>query len=1178
MKKPFTTSKRAGVAGTLALLVLGSGRAGAELSFPDVPLLISNSVPPNLVLMLDNSGSMNAIAPVAPYDPAAAQSACPAANLVPTNRQVELYVGNSPSGEPRIALSFVVEPGGESDTDQGGSPAELVDAVFAQGVGAGQLCFDPAANIRYSARLDLSRNVATDIVDGVEYRIPRTYEPASYSGHFLNWYFNPDNTDKTWNSGELLKPLGDDALVRTRAQIARTAAIELVGTLDQRLRVGLASYNSGDGGTLNVGVAHLSPTHRANLTAGLNALQFTGPTPLAETLSGIGRYLTQGYDSGGLLSLHPGQPNQSAQSVARVLPRTLRNSERFSEPPIARETSCQQSFAALLTDGLPNGDRNEEGNIGESLLDYDGDCSGANAANCLPSPHYDRKPGRRYESQGSDYLDDIAQALFEIDLRPDFPNESLSGVQFKNNLVTHMIGFADDDVVNDPLILDTAIKGGGRFFAARDAAELRTAFDSIVSEVLDRSGGFSAVALTTTILNESTRVFQSRFNSVDWSGDLSSLPVSTGSVGGSCPLVPLGSVCAVEWSAAAQLDTLSPGSRVILTQRASNGAGIPFRWANLDASQRALLDIHFNPVTRTGSVDSRGEERLDYIRGDRALESAGNFRVRGTLLGDIVNSDPVFVGTPSQAYPFPGYAAFRVARAARERMVYVGANDGMLHGFRVSDGRELLAYVPNALFGRTDEPKLARLTANPYIHTWGVDGSPIVGDIQIGSAGAAADWRSYLVGALEYGGQGLFALDVTDPSSFSESNASDIVKWEFTDANSGVEGRDLGRTFSEPFIVKMKNGRWAAIIGNGYNNTEADGNASSTGQAALFIIFMDGPGADGVWNAGTEYIKLTVPGGSATAPNGMATPAPVDIDGDSLIDYVYAGDLLGNLWQFNVNSTDSSSWRVGYGAQPLFAAGAGQPITATPEVGLNLLTADDPDDVIVYFGTGQFIANGDNTPDGQQDQSFYGIFANPISSPGPPVAETGAITAVTRGDLLEQSIVQETEVNGNQVRITSSQTLDLTVHKGWFIDLRTPGSGNQGERQVTRPVLRNGRIVFTTLKPSQEPCDFGGGGFLMEIEAQTGSRPTRPALDITNDITVDEEDLLDGVNTGAGVADDVVVSGIGAETGILSRPAVLAIPPNLEIKIVGTSGGTVETFGEAVNTRTGRITWREINP
>ncbi len=211
-------------------------------------------------------------------------------------------------------------------------------------------------------------------------------------------------------------------------------------------------------------------------------------------------------------------------------------------------------------------------------------------------------------------------------------------------------------------------------------------------------------------------------------------------------------------------------------------------------------------------------------------------------------------------------------------------------------------------------PNLSLLTSTTYTHKFYVDGTATAGDAFFNN-----DWHTILVGSLDKGGPGIYALDVTDPSSFSEASPTNLLLWEFTDSTDA----DLGYTYSHPAIVRMANGKWAAVFGNGYNNTTADGHASTTGRAVLYIAFIN-EGRDGVWTSGTDYIKIDTKVGSTTTPNGLATVDPVDLNGDNIVDAIYAGDLQGNMWKFDVSNTNSAQWKVAYGTAsvpaPLFTA------------------------------------------------------------------------------------------------------------------------------------------------------------------------------------------------------------------------------------------------------------------
>ncbi len=320
-------------------------------------------------------------------------------------------------------------------------------------------------------------------------------------------------------------------------------------------------------------------------------------------------------------------------------------------------------------------------------------------------------------------------------------------------------------------------------------------------------------------------------------------------------------------------------------------------------------------------------------------------------MGDVVNSDPVYVGYPPFFYSFDNYQNFFNSYVGRTGVIYFGANDGMLHAIRESDGEELFAYVPDKVIAN-----LPQLTDPDYSHGFYVDGKPEYGDVYFNGS-----WKSVVASTLRAGGQGLFALDVTTPETF---DANDVL-WEFTDE---VDA-DLGYTYSQPQIRRMANGKWAVIIGNGINNTEADGHASTTGTGALFIIYIE-EGING-WSS-TDYVKITVPGGSLADPNALFTPAAADIDGDNKVDTIYAGDRNGKMWKFDVSSTNSNQWALDFSGSALFDAGSGHPITDRPAIAAHPMGAGFGQ--LVIFGTGQYIQNADNTDVGQPTQTLYAIW------------------------------------------------------------------------------------------------------------------------------------------------------------------------------------------------------------
>jgi type IV pilus assembly protein PilY1 len=908
---------------------------------------------------------------------------------------------------------------------------------------------------------------------------------------------------------------------RSRELVAKAAYGQVIANATN-VRMGLGTINNNNSAKRAVASMNADPTtgNKRALLDTLYSIHSADSTPLQTALKGAGLYY---------------------ECLSNMY---------FSTCPIlsaADGGACQQNFTILQTDGFYNGASPSVGNT-------DGPGNGNTAWD-----------GGAYADGWSDTLADVAMRYYERDLHTSLPNNVpiTPGVDDANHqhMVTYSVAFGVSGSLtsspSDPTVAfawpnpansnaakiddlrHAAYNGRGEFLDASNPNDLINALNAAINSIAERTSSAASVALNSGSHNANSRVYQARFNSGDWSGQLLSFPIDGD-----------GNISSPEWDAAVALSSQNYDTgRTILTYNPATHAGVPFRWAQLSTAQQTFL--HTNP---SGSADGQGAARLDYLRGSTAHEGTGNdYRVRLKRLGDLINSDPFYVGAP--AFPDSlgsGYAGFRTTYANRTPIVYVGGNDGMLHGFRASDGVEMFAYVPNKLYA-----KLSKLTNASYSHLYYADGSPTISDA-FGTFGTRCGagstcWRSVLVSGLRKGGQGYFALDVTDPSTFSESNAAKLVLWEFTDAHDA----DLGYTFSQPSMVKMPNGKWAAVFGNGYNNSEADGAASSTGRAVLYILFLD-MGLDGVWTLGTDYIKLDTGVGDTGTPNGLATAAPIDLDGDFTVDYIYAGDLRGNIWRFDVRDSNPSNWTA---PTLIFtatnASSNPQPITAGLEVGTHPNNINDPaaGGVLVYVGTGKYLENSDNTSSSFQTQTFYGLWDKLEASP----------SLITRSDLLQQTVLLETDGK----RVTSNTAIDWNTHKGWYLDL--PASG---ERVVSVPILRNKRIIFTTLIPNTQICSFGGTSWLMELNAHDGARLVNPPFDFNDDDMFDDADKIT-VNID-GTTQTVAVSGVQSDQGILPTSTVLS-SGTTEIKYnSGSAGGIFVTTEDPGVGAKGRLAWREF--
>ena len=711
------------------------------------------------------------------------------------------------------------------------------------------------------------------------------------------------------------------------------------------------------------------------------------------------------------------------------------------------------------------------------------------------------------------------------------------------------------------------------YFYATNPGELSNSLSKAFSSVVSTKSSSASIVADSVTLETGTHIYQAHFNSGDWTGDIQAFPLNL-----------QGEVGDPDWSAQAQLDSKAHTSRVILTTKPGVG-GVEFQWANLTATQQALLNT--DPVS--GAADTYGDKRLAYVRGDNSYELqeglTPKFRDRTHKLGDIVSSTPYYVGAPSFYYPDhfidyndtdSYYSAFMADIAAlnsdtgRTPMLYSGANDGMLHGFSAKTGEELIAYVPNAVYAN-----LPKLTDINYAHQYFVDGSPTAGDaydafpgctdsaLTVEASPLTPCWRTVLVGGMNAGAKGIYALDVTNPDDFAVANASHLVLWEIDSTTTGFS--ELGYTFGQPAIARMANGDWAVIVSNGYGST--------SGAAILYIIDL----------ATGSLIRALDTG--VTGGNGLSTAAPVDTDGNGIVEYIYAGDLKGNLWKFDVRSTNPGQWKSAFNQgstpKPLYIAKNAsdilQPITAAPEIGQHPTGTG----FMVFFGTGKYFEDGDNDPSSTPMQTFYGIWDKANGTYGK-----------TRSDLLQQTIdVEQTMTFGGHtydIRVTSDHPVtwddgDASTspnHFGWYMDLKLDAGGTgtavPGERVIHPAFLRYGRIVFITLIPSQHACDYGGTGWLMELDSTNGGRLDVSPFDLNHDGAFDSQEYVT-IDDGNGGTIDVPVSGKKSQVGIIQKPTVISAGKKEYKYSSGSKDAEIEMTTESTDAGgKGRASWRQL--
>lgn len=653
-----------------------------------------------------------------------------------------------------------------------------------------------------------------------------------------------------------------------------------------------------------------------------------------------------------------------------------------------------------------------------------------------------------------------------------------------------------------------AINGRGIFVNSNNIA---SGLGLIVNDILSRVGAAAAVAVNNAnVVQGNNFSYASSYISGAWSGDLQSYPIdlTTGMLQTASPV----------WlpSAQGQLDLVAPGARAIATY--NGAAGIPFQWASLSLGMQTLLN---SPTAPPGPID--GASVLAFLRGDRSNEGT-LYRTRSHVLADIVDAEPVVVLPPAYGYTDGGYAAYISAQSGRSNMVYQGANDGMLHAFVAGSGAEAWSYVPGLLFNTRmsaypGTSTLANLSVNSaFSHLYYVDATPTVGDIDFSktpSGGAGhSGWATILVGGVGKGGQGYYALDVsTGGAAASDAVVAPKVLWEFP--NTAHPNVNMGFGYGKPVIVKTGafSNAWVVLVASGYNNGANGGD----GQGHLFVLDP---------SDGHVVADLSTGAGSSGTPSGLAylSAYVVNSDIDNTTKYVYGGDLLGNVWRFDLSGATVASWSVTKFATLVDASGNPQPVTSAPEIGLYQGRR------FIYFGTGQYLGSPDiNTT---STQTIYGLIDNQTSTP---------LIAPLRANLQQQTLS-----SGTSTRTDTAIALGATA-KGWYIDL--PGTG---ERIVTDPSLGLGVLAVTSDIPGVNPCSPGGSSF---------------------------EYFIDYKNGGAIPNSTVAWSGQSLGATLASRALLIKIPTGKLVSLVRQSNATTNTTQVPLPTTVAplkRIFWREV--
>ncbi|WP_228064433.1 PilC/PilY family type IV pilus protein [Novilysobacter avium] len=761
------------------------------------------------------------------------------------------------------------------------------------------------------------------------------------------------------------------------------------------------------------------------------------------------------------------------------------------------QLACRQNFSILTTDGYWN----NFSNYGSGVKVGNSDGTAGQKISGPKNDDYTYAPAAPFKDELSDTLADIAMYYWKTDLSSltNIVPTSVGNPAFWQHMVTFGIsiglrGTLDPD--NDlpalkggtlqwpnPLPTENAtriddlwhasVNGHGTFLSASNPNEFATGLKAALATITERVGSFSNVTANSTTLDADTAVFQASYVSGVWTGELLSYPITQTGVS----VTP-------SWRASAGIPS---SGRKIFTFDGSSGVNFP------TTNQTQLL-------ARTGASNYpvTGSDNADYIAGARTLEieKGGSLRSRNHVLGDIVSSSPAY--------------------SEETNTVFVGANDGMLHAFSAATGAELFAYIPASI----NWSDLSTLSRPDYAHRYFVDGPVVVSDR------TQTPGQNLLVGSLGKGGKGLFALDVTNPQSFTASN----VLWEKAETPLG----NMGLVQGKPIIAKLNNGVTGLIVSNGVN--------SSHDRAVLLVYNL----------ATGELLKeIDTAAGSASAPNGLSPPVGWDTDGNGTLDSVYAGDHLGNVWKFDLGGTTTSSWKVANSGAALFKASNGtgasqtaQPITGALTVAMHPTTYQ----TWLFFGTGRLMTVGD--VENRDVQSMYGL------------VDTGA--TVLKTALTKRDIKQVGTRDGRPVRGFEAQTPLPLDSKGWFVDLVTPPNTAEGERIVTDAQVVGNVLVTSSVIPTANACESDGRGYINALDAFTGTSTGPSFFDLNNDGSFDDETIGTGDNQ---VPIGSVDLGVGMPTlGSLLRGRMV---------VGGSTGGTASVPTRETR-NVGRVSWREV--
>ena len=1065
---------------------------------------------PKVLIILDNSGSMNTMVPGSPpsYDPT---------NIYPNQGSIL----NS-----RIYWSYNATPPGKDsdnyiqvDSNRCASSQNSLDTtgMYTDNIAVWRKNkknvyrwrkINDSSGTRNSAFVDCKSDFDNSIVtnpgdpvqaDGYPLNTssgPYTHDKSSskvpwskrgpvnlFSANYMNWYHN-----KSLASSD-----------RPRISIAKEVVKNIIDS-NPSIDFGLMVFNQNGtygphGGRVVTGIKEgMTDADRTGLKNTITSINAESWTPLCETMYEAYRYFSGGAVYFGDDASSPSPPRDT----------TIESSGNYVSPM----GDCQQVYVILMTDGAPTKDTNADSLVGS--LGGIGTVSG-------------------------NRLDELAGWMYSNDL----DNDDSNGVQ---RAITYTIGFA----IDHQLLSDTAKKGGGRYYTADDSAELTSSFQGALNEILITDTTFTSPAVAVNSFNRSRSlddIYIAMFRpevGPRWAGNLKKLSIdSNGRINdskGSPAIDPttgnIRDTAHTYWSANPDggrvlsggagelLANRDPATRVMKTNTGTGGA-----LQNFNTSNTALTATLFNVID-----DTAKNEMINWARGvdidDEDIDELTT-DTRPWLIGDPLHSQPLVLN-------FGARSGF--TKTNPDIRILMGTNYGVLHMFGASDGHEDWAFLPKELLHLN---KVLRENSTSVDHPYGIDGSVVAHVVDSNNDGTiSGSDKVYIYFGLRRGGDKYYALDISDPDNPS-------FLWSIDSGTSGFS--ELGQSWSTPTITKIPgHSNPVLVVGGGYDDANKDGYSVPVGNdtqgRGIFVI--DAINGSLVWS-----ITPADNSGKNMKHSGLteSIPAPIsvyDSNGDGLTDRIYAADTGGNIWRVDMpgNSFPTST-------QTTWS------IYKLAELGGNT-SADDRrffnkiDVIRTRYGTlaydGIAIGSGNRAHPNEKDVNdrFYMIRDTKVVTEYHGTGGASIPSAFTHNSLynITQNLIQQ----GNETEQEAALQA-LFEKNGWYMDL-----GKTGEKSLSSSLTLDGTVYFTTFAPDSTATScvpIPGYGYLYAVNLHWGTAVFD--WDITTGLTKEDRDVGIG-----GRLPDTVTPHFGEDT-----IRIIGVGAGEEGKGSYDTGGSLKTEG-----------------